>query len=77
MSMHEWVPVTRELLDEQPDWLSNCWIAIDGKVVLGGYIWEQGRNPDRFITIDGIDLWAFRASHVQPCIIPKFPTVEK
>lgn len=76
MSEHEWIPVTRELLDARPDWLDSCWIAVDGKVVLGEYVWEQGRNPDRFVTIDGRDLWAFRASHVQPCVIPTLPKIE-
>lgn len=73
MGTQEWIPVTRELLNARPDWLDNCWIAVDDKVVLGRYVWEQGRYPDRFKTADGQDLWAFRTTHVQPCVIPELP----
>lgn len=73
-----WVPVTQELLESQEPWLyTPCWLALNGGSVLQGYYeWRQGRNPDRFCTNGGGDLWAFDVSHVMPIKPPAHPSSE-
>jgi hypothetical protein len=72
-----WEPVTQELLNNQHPWLYEpMWIASkDGSVCTGIYEWQQGRNPDRFITEDG-DGWAFDFAYVMPMIKPTPPAIE-
>lgn len=74
--MDGWVPVTRELLDDNPAWLDNCWIAYGGSVLAARYVWRQGRNPDTFITthVDHRqEIWAFLPTHVMPMKVPNLP----
>jgi hypothetical protein len=70
-----WVPVTKELLQAQHPWLYKpMWIAMkDGSILMGRYEWRQGRNPDRFLS-DGVDEWAYDASHVMPLLVPAHPS---
>jgi hypothetical protein len=73
-----WMPITKELLNEQHPWLYQpMWIAMkDGTVIQGYYEWRQGRNPDRFRT--GMrDEWAFDAAYVMPIVKPTHPDKEK
>ena len=73
MTESKWIPVTRELLDEQHEWLYKpMWIALEhGPVVTGKYEWWQGWHPDRFVSVECGDVWAFDASHVMEIIPPK------
>ena len=73
-----WVPITQDLLDAQEPWLYKpCWLALkSGVVEQGVYEWRQGRNPDRFRTLDGGDIWALDAAYAMPMEAPKHPGAE-
>ena len=73
----DWVPVTQQLFNSQEPWLyKTCWLAFpSGAVLTGVYEWRQGRNPDRFISNEIGDVWAFDVSHVMPVTPPPHPAM--
>ena len=71
-----WVQVTQQLLNSQEPWLYKpCWLAFPSWAVAQGvYEWRQGRNPDRFFSVEVGDVWAFDVSHVMPISTPPHPS---
>lgn len=71
----EWVPVTQELINEQPDWIFEpVWMALkNGGVAIGRYGWAYGCNKDRLTATQRGYYFEYDATHVMPIKEPKHP----
>jgi len=71
----DWIPVDKKLINSHDPMLyEKLWIRHkSGEIFTGTYEWQQGWDPDKFVTDGYGTIGVYEATHIMPFVIPNPP----